>query len=243
MSVNGLPIFSNTGYVKNYLLYSFKHNNHRIFRKWGQKSQHRESKKTSTYVNKHGFDSFIRKTVISPHLTVPLFISPFLTEPIILLLLAVPFYHWWVTLEPQSPFSNPPLTIPVSKVQRVTVGGKLSVNLNPQREMSLNPKSCPGVSWFIGPRLYSVLCNTDELLRKRMTRVGRAEHRWLIHLRVWLPNRVTLRHCHDKNTPASNFKSHSAIGNKVLELADGQCQKDSWYIDLCLHAPFIWDGS
>lgn len=66
----------------------FKHNNHRIFRKWGQTLNiEKVKKKTTAYVNKHGFDSFIRKTVISRHLTVPLFISPFLTEAIILLLL------------------------------------------------------------------------------------------------------------------------------------------------------------
>lgn len=69
--------------------------------------------------------------------------------------------------------------------------------------------------------------------------VGWGNHRWLIHLRVWLPDQVTLQHCHYKNTPARDFKSHRAIGNKVSDLADGQCQKDSWYIDLCLRAPFI----
>lgn len=87
-------------------------------------------------------------------------------------------------------------------------------------------------------------------MRKRMMRVGGTTSEqythfylfiyfWTIHLRVWLPDPVTLHCCHYKKTPSWELKSHGAIGNKVLDLADGQHQKDSWSIVLRLHAPLI----
>lgn len=207
----------------------------------GPNTQHRESKKKNVSLCEQTWLWFIHpKNCNLSTLNCSTIYLSILNRSDYTVTPAVPFHLWWVTLEPHNPFSSPPLTIPLSKAQ-CHLGGRLTVNLNTQREMSLNPKSCPGVSWFIGSRLYGVLCNTDELHEKKndMGRGGGwGNHRWLIRLRVWLPDQVTLQHCHYKNTPASDFKSHSAIGNKVLDLANGQYLKDSWYCILiyaCMH--------
>lgn len=71
-------------------------------------------------------------------------------------------------------------------------------------------------------------------------------HRWTIHpfFFFFLNNTSESLASRPGDVSALPLQENSAIGstigNKVLDLADGQHQKDSWSIDLRLHAPLIW---
>lgn len=107
--------------------------------------------------------------------------------------------------------------------------------------MSLNPKSCPGVRWFIG--LHLQCCVTlMSYMRKRMMWVGGGPpvNNTPFFSFFFLNNTSESLASRPGDVTALPLQENSAIGNKVLDPADGQHQKDSWSTDLRLHAPLIW---